>query len=109
MGHAAIPLIGRKARKPLVGMEPLRRREQGRPYFEGQAAASAMDGHGSVWRGASRRWAAVEPVGSAVACRLPISTRGACVARNQASHFTVDNLPRLRHLGSDPWAENRPL
>ena len=24
-------------------------------------------------------------------------------------HFTVDNLPRLRHLGSDPWAENRPL
>ena len=27
------------------------------------------------------------------------------VARNQASHFTVDNLPRLRHLGSDQWAE----
>jgi hypothetical protein len=41
MGHAAIPLIGRKARKPLVGMEPLRRREQRRPYFEGQAAVRA--------------------------------------------------------------------
>jgi hypothetical protein len=41
MGHAAIPLIGRKARKPLVGMEPLRRREQRRPYLEGQAAVRA--------------------------------------------------------------------
>ena len=41
MGHAAIPLIGCKARKPLVGMEPLRRREQRRPYLEGQAAVRA--------------------------------------------------------------------
>ena len=41
MQHAAIPLIGRKARKPLVGMEPLRRREQRRPYLEGQAAVRA--------------------------------------------------------------------
>jgi hypothetical protein len=41
MRHAAIPLIGRRARKPLVGMEPLRRREQRRPYLEGQAAVRA--------------------------------------------------------------------
>ena len=41
MRHAAIPLIGRRACKTLVGMEPLRRREQRRPYLEGQAAVRA--------------------------------------------------------------------
>src|SRR4029078_4884489 len=39
--HAPVPRIGRRARKPLVGMEPLRRREQRRPYLEGEAAVRA--------------------------------------------------------------------
>jgi hypothetical protein len=108
MGHAAIPLIGRKARKPLVGMEPLRRREQ--RYFEGQAAVRARWMvtvlSGVVLAVGGLLWS---QLGVAVACRLPISTRGACVARRQASHFTVDNLPRLRHLGSIRARESTSL
>jgi hypothetical protein len=67
MGHAAIPLIGRKARKPLVGMEPLRSREQRRPYLEGQAAVRARWMVTICLRRPNRGWAAVEQAWSAVA------------------------------------------